>query len=60
MTVPTDIRIDPSLVDLYKDLHRHPELGFQEHRTAGIVAEHLRKAGFEVTTGWDGPGWSVS
>ena len=51
MTVPSDITIDPTLVDLYKDLHRHPELGFQEHRTAGIVANHLRQAGFAVTTG---------
>lgn len=34
-----------------RDLHRHPELGFQEHRTAGIVAERLRAAGYEVQTG---------
>ncbi|RVW08280.1 amidohydrolase [Prescottella agglutinans] len=51
MAVPSDITIDPTLVDLYKDLHRHPELGFQEHRTASIVAERLRKSGFDVTTG---------
>lgn len=29
----------------------HPELGFQEVRTAGVVAEHLRALGLEVTTG---------
>lgn len=51
MTVPADFVIDPTLIDLYKDLHRHPELGFQEHRTASIVAERLRTTGFEVTTG---------
>ncbi|HYJ80902.1 MAG TPA: amidohydrolase [Longimicrobiaceae bacterium] len=34
-----------------RDLHRHPELGFQEHRTAGIVAERLRAAGYDVQTG---------
>lgn len=51
MTVPSDIPIDPGLVDLYKDLHRHPELGFQEHRTAAIVANRLRESGFAVTTG---------
>jgi len=51
MAVPSDITIDPTLVDLYKDLHRHPELGFQEHRTASIVAERLRKSGIDVTTG---------
>ena len=37
------------LEDLYKDLHRHPELGFHEVRTAGIVAERLRGLGFTVT-----------
>lgn len=50
MTVPADFVIDPTLVDVYKDLHRHPELGFQEHRTASIVAERLQATGFEVTT----------
>ena len=39
------------LVRTRRDLHRHPELGFQEHRTAGIVAERLRAAGYEVETG---------
>lgn len=51
MTTPVDIPIDPSLVDLYKDLHRHPELGFQEQRTVGVVVERLESAGFDVTTG---------
>lgn len=51
MTAPGGITIDPALVDLYKDLHRHPELGFREHRTAAIVADRLRASGFEVTTG---------
>lgn len=41
----------PALVGLYRDLHRHPELSLQEHRTAGIVAQHLRETGFEVTEG---------
>jgi hypothetical protein len=36
---------------LYKDVHGHPELSMQEERTAGIAAERLRTAGFEVTTG---------
>jgi metal-dependent amidase/aminoacylase/carboxypeptidase family protein len=35
----------------YRDLHRHPELSLQEHRTAGIFAQHLRKTGYEVTEG---------
>ena len=37
--------------DLRRRLHRHPEIGFQEFRTAGIVAERLRAAGYEVRTG---------
>jgi hippurate hydrolase len=39
------------LEELYKDVHRHPELSMQEERTAGIAAERLEKAGFEVTAG---------
>src|SRR5579884_3029741 len=37
--------------ELYKDVHRHPELSMQEERTAALAADRLRKAGFEVTTG---------
>ena len=40
-----------TLIATRRDLHRHPELGFQEHRTAGIVAERLRAAGYDVQTG---------
>lgn len=36
---------------VYRDLHANPELSFQEHRTAGIVAETLGLLGFTVTTG---------
>ncbi|AZT82542.1 amidohydrolase [Marinobacter sp. NP-4(2019)] len=32
------------------DVHQHPELGNQEHRTAKLVADHLRKLGMEVQT----------
>ena len=35
----------PELVALRRDLHAHPELAFQEHRTAGIVATALRELG---------------
>jgi len=38
-------------VSLYQDLHRHPELSFQETRTAGIVAARLRDLGYDVTEG---------
>jgi amidohydrolase len=36
---------------LYQDLHEHPELSFQEERTATVMARRLAAAGFEVTTG---------
>lgn len=41
----------PGLRALYEDLHAHPELSFQEFRTAGVVAERLRAQGWEVTEG---------
>jgi amidohydrolase len=44
------------LVDLYKDLHAHPELPFAEHRTAAIAAQRLDAAGFTVFTGIGGTG----
>jgi len=34
-----------------RDLHMHPELGFQEFRTAGIVADQLNALGYEVIAG---------
>ena len=41
----------PDLVALRRDLHQHPELAFQEHRTARVVAERLRAAGLAVQEG---------
>lgn len=41
---------------LYRDLHRHPELGLREHRTAKRAADALRAAGYEVTEGIGGTG----
>lgn len=41
----------PQLVAWRRDFHEHPELGYQEVRTAGIVADHLRSLGLEVSTG---------
>ncbi|MEK6221232.1 MAG: amidohydrolase, partial [Chloroflexota bacterium] len=36
---------------LRRDFHENPELGFQETRTAGIVASELREMGIEISTG---------
>ena len=34
-----------------RDIHAHPELAYEEHRTAGFVAEKLREFGIETVTG---------
>jgi amidohydrolase len=41
----------PQLIAERRDLHAHPELAFQEFRTAGIVARALGELGYEVQTG---------
>ncbi|MGW3283691.1 amidohydrolase [Streptomyces sp. NPDC001002] len=46
----------PALEDLYRDLHRHPEPAFKEHRTAGLLARRLTAAGYETTEGIGGTG----
>ncbi|MGW4384156.1 amidohydrolase [Kitasatospora sp. NPDC004531] len=43
-------------VELYLDLHRHPELSGAEQRTAARLADHLTGAGYDVTTGLGGHG----
>jgi amidohydrolase len=42
--------------NLRRDFHTHPELGFQEFRTAGIVAKELTSLGLDVRTGVGGTG----
>lgn len=44
-------KVFPEVVELRRDFHRHPELGFQEERTARVVAEYLRSLSLEVRTG---------
>src|SRR5471030_138390 len=39
----------PKLDAIYKDLHAHPEIAFQEERTAAKLAAEMRAIGFEVT-----------
>lgn len=41
----------PYLRSMRRDIHQHPELGFKEIRTAGIIASELRKLGVEAITG---------
>jgi amidohydrolase len=44
------------LASVYRDLHAHPELAFEETRTAAIIADRLAGAGFAVTSGVGGTG----
>ena len=47
-----DLRRDlAELTAIRRDIHAHPEMGMEEVRTSGIVAEKLRSWGIEVTTG---------
>ena len=39
------------LVAWRRDFHMHPELGYQEHRSAEIITERLRQLGYQVQTG---------
>jgi hippurate hydrolase len=44
------------LIAIRHDLHQHPELCFEEHRTSAIVAHELTRLGFKVSTGIAGTG----
>ena len=49
MTIPPVDRA--ALVATRRDLHQHPELGFEERRTGALVAERLQQLGYTVRTG---------
>lgn len=44
-------RIEPALIEVRRDLHAHPELAFEEVRTAAVVARELTRLGISHTTG---------
>src|SRR6266403_1319093 len=57
--MPTIERIDgfaDELTAIRRDLHAHPEIGFEEVRTSGIVADKLKGWGIEVHRGLGGTG----
>lgn len=57
MSVPARISNDlPFLTSLRRDLHAHPELGFEEERTSDVVAKLLEEAGIKVHRGLGGTG----
>ncbi len=46
----------PEMTEWRRDIHAHPELGFEEHRTSDLVAAKLESWGIEVTRGIAGTG----
>jgi amidohydrolase len=58
MTSPIDQirRYHPELTEIRRDIHAHPELGLEEHRTADLVAQKLQEWGIEVHRGVGGTG----
>ncbi len=49
-------RTHPELIAIRRDIHAHPELGLEEHRTAELVARKLEEWGIEVHRGVGGTG----
>ncbi|PZQ20975.1 MAG: amidohydrolase, partial [Sphingopyxis macrogoltabida] len=49
-------RLAPRMTEWRRDIHRHPELAFEESRTAGFVADRLREFGLDPATGIGGTG----
>ncbi|MCO8269325.1 M20/M25/M40 family metallo-hydrolase [Actinoplanes sp. TRM 88003] len=50
------MNLHDEIIEVRREIHRHPELAGEERRTAGLVADQLRAAGLEVTTGVGGHG----
>tara|TARA_R110000868_G_scaffold58122_1_gene179321 strand:+ start:107690 stop:108892 length:1203 start_codon:yes stop_codon:yes gene_type:complete len=51
--------ITDKLIDIRRDLHRHPELGFEETRTSGKIQNHLDELGLSYRTGYGKTGVST-
>lgn len=52
MTIYPEIQaFHGELTDWRRDIHMHPELAYEEHRTAGFVAKQMESFGIEVSTG---------
>jgi amidohydrolase len=51
LTVDVPATVVDEVVATRRDLHAHPELGFEEERTSAMVADRLRTLGYDVHTG---------
>ena len=51
--------LEPALTELLTDLHAHPELAFEEHRSQAVLVELLESRGFTVEQGVHGVGTSL-
>jgi metal-dependent amidase/aminoacylase/carboxypeptidase family protein len=49
-----------AITTLRRDIHAHPELCFQEERTADVIAKALTEWGIPSTAGWARPAWWAS
>ena len=43
--------IAKEIISIRRDIHKHPELGFEVHRTDELVSKHLNKIGVDVYSG---------
>ena len=53
-TIPAELQA--LMTEWRRDFHRHPEFGFEESRTAAIVAKRLKSFGIDVAEGVGGTG----
>ncbi len=52
INIHKDVKIiSDEIISTRRDIHKHPELGFEVHRTANLVADRLNELGFNVRTG---------
>ena len=52
VTIRPEIQtLENTIISTRRDVHQHPELAFEEHRTAELVANRLTSLGIDIETG---------